>query len=117
MRHRGIVALVAAQLITVSVSTLLALLFSRAGASAVLVSGLAVALSCWLGAWLATRPSGHSAELALWRLALGEAVKVGLILAAIGWLLQHPEFKPLGVLAGCTAALLGYVLSFALLKR
>jgi ATP synthase I chain len=117
MRARGIVALIAAQLVLVGGATIMLLPFSASYAGAVALSGAMVSIACWLGAWIATRPSGHSAHLALWRLVLGEAVKVALILAAIGWLLLHPEFKPLGVLAGMSIALVGYALSFVLLKR
>lgn len=117
MRTRGIFALIAAQLVLVGGASITLLLFSASYARAVAMSGAMVSLACWLGAWISTRPSGHSAHFALWRLALGEAVKTGLIVAAIGWLLLHPEFKPLGVLAGLSIALMGYALSFVLLKR
>ncbi len=117
MRRRGIVALMVAQVLLVGTGAIAATFIAADWGFAVCVSGLAVSSACWIGAWLASRPSGHSAAITLWRLALGESVKVVMILLAIGWLLARTEFKPLGVLAGLVLALLGYALSFALMKR
>jgi hypothetical protein len=117
MRFRGLFALIAAQLGLTALATLLALAVSLVMAGSVAASALLTSAGCWLGAVIALRPSGQSAALALWRLALGEVVKVIWILCSLGWLLQHPDLKPLGVLGGLTAALVGYALTFLLLKR